>query len=260
MKSKIITITFITIFTILLSVTSFASTGVVELKSSVTEVKKGDTFTVTLAATSEDGINAIDTTFTYNSEKLELVNEKLADSSKWSNLGTSPNITVICNSTESIKSADIYILTFKVKDNVIAGDILKIETNSIILDTDAQTNSEVAISEKKVEVTVLNSNESPQNKSENLNNGNNNNNNDNSNKDNKDSVAQQFSNKEDSLSKEKVASVASNTNAKKTEKKNDLKSLPRTGDGLAIISVCIIIATIALFIFYKKYIKHKGIK
>ena len=128
MKTKIITANIIAIFIILLASISFAATGTVEFKSNTTEVKKGETFTVTLSATSEDGINGIDTKYTYDSEKLDLVSENVADTSNWSNIGASPDITIICNSTQSIKNADIYILTFKVKDNVSAGSTIKIKT------------------------------------------------------------------------------------------------------------------------------------
>ena len=68
MKTKIISANIIAIFIILLSSISFATTGTVEFKSYTTEVKKGETFTVTLSATSEDGINGIDTKYIYDSE------------------------------------------------------------------------------------------------------------------------------------------------------------------------------------------------
>ena len=70
MKIKIITAIIIAILIMLLASISFAASGTVEFKPSTTEVKKGDTFTVTLSATSEDGINGIDTKYTYDSEKF----------------------------------------------------------------------------------------------------------------------------------------------------------------------------------------------
>ena len=70
---------------------------------------------------------------------------------------------IICNSTQSIKNADIYILTFKVKDNVSAGSTIKIKTTDILLDTDAQTDSEVTITSKKLEITVKDSSEEKSN-------------------------------------------------------------------------------------------------
>lgn len=155
MRVKVIAGSIITIFIILLTTIVFAATGTVELRASVNQVEKGDTFTVTLSAASEDGINGLDTKFVYNSNQLELISENLVDDSKWTNIGTSPNITVICNSTQNITSANIYVLEFKVKDSVTAGDTIKIETTDIVMDTDVANNSEITISAKKVELTVI---------------------------------------------------------------------------------------------------------
>lgn len=155
MKFRVFTAIIIVIFVILLTTVVFAASGAVTLKSNVNKVKIGDTFTVTLSATSEDGINGIDTKIIYDSSKLELISEGVVDSSKWSNLGTSPDITIICNSMLNIKNADIYTLQFKVKDNVTVGDTIKVETSSITLDTDLQTNSSITIPAKKVELTII---------------------------------------------------------------------------------------------------------
>ena len=99
MKLKVITSILLGIFIVLLSTVAFAGTGTVELKSNVTEVKKGETFKVTLSARSEEGINGIDAKYNYDAEKLELVSEKVIDASKWSNIGSSNNITIISNSS-----------------------------------------------------------------------------------------------------------------------------------------------------------------
>lgn len=157
MRSKVYIASIIAAFTILISSCAFAATGTVEFKPSTSQVKKGDTFTVTLSAQSDDGINGVDTKYTYNSEELELVSGNLADSTKWTSLGSGQDITVISNSEQSVKNANLYVLTFKVKDNVSVGDVLKVETNEILLDTDAQENSEVNIGAKKAEVTVIES-------------------------------------------------------------------------------------------------------
>ncbi len=98
-----------------------------------------------------------------DSEKLELVSENVADSTNWSNIGASPDITIICNSTQSIKNANIYILTFKVRDNVSVGSTIEIETTDILLDTDAQADSEVTIPSKKIKITVKDSSDEKSN-------------------------------------------------------------------------------------------------
>lgn len=155
MKFKFLTISIIAIFTILIVTNVFAATGTVDLKSSTYEVRKGDEFTITLYASSEDGINGIDTSYTYNADKLEKISENLIDTTNWSNLGISPNISVISNSIEDIKNADIYLIKFKVKDNVSVGEKLSISTTGIFLDTNAESNSEITISPKNVQVTVV---------------------------------------------------------------------------------------------------------
>ena len=232
MKIKIITAIIIAILIMLVASISFAASGTVEFKPSITEVKKGETFTVTLSATSEDGINGIDTKYTYDSEKLELINEKVADSSNWSNMGTSPDITIICNSTQSIKNADIYILTFKVKDNVSSGSTIKIETTKILLDTDAQTDSEVHIPSKKIEIIVK---EVPE---------------DNPNQNNKSSI-------ESGDDEPKTTTETSPTKSDPTAAKG---ILPKTGENYVIISIFIIIAIVLSIIFHKKYFQYKDIK
>ena len=94
MKIKVITSILLGIFIVLLSTVAFAATGTVELKSNVSEIKKGETFKVTLSATSQDGINGIDAKYNYDSEKLELVNEKVVNTTNWSNIGSANNITI----------------------------------------------------------------------------------------------------------------------------------------------------------------------
>ena len=225
MKTKIFSASIIAIFIILFAYVSFAATGTVEFKSNTTEVKKGEIFTVTLSATSEEGINGIDTKYVYDSEKLELISENLVDSSNWSNIGTSPDITIICNSTQSIKNADIYILKFKVKDNVSLGSKIIIETTNIILDTDAQTDSEVKISPKKIEMKIKD-----------------------------DSVAYA-----DEKEKEKTTIITPTESVKK-DTTYAAGILPNAGENFVMISIFLLVSIILSIIFYKKYKQHKDIK
>lgn len=235
MKAKLIIGNIIAIIIILLTSVTYAATGKVELKADVKEVKKGDTFTVTLVVTSEEGINGISTKYTYDTNKLELVSESLVDTTNWSNLGTSPELTIICNSTSSIKSADIYTLKFKVKDNVTAGSVVTVETTDILLDTDAQSDSEVTISAKKVEVNVIeyknnnnNTDDSGTNNPSKPNNPNNTNN--------------------------------SGTNTNKPDSISSGNTLPQTGESNIIIYIFIVILIILSVISYRRYNEYKKIK
>jgi len=157
MKKKILLISSMAIILLLSLIrTSFAApTATATLNVSSKNVKKGETFTVTLAVECEDGINGISTKYTYDNSVLELQKEEIVDSSKWSSLGSSGNIEVICNSVETIKSAEIYKITFKVKDTVNVGDILTIGTSAIEVDSDLPEDSKVSLSAKVVLVNVI---------------------------------------------------------------------------------------------------------
>ena len=114
-----------------------ASNGNASLTTSSTSVKQGETFIVTLSVNCEDGINGVDTSYSYDEDKLELVSANVA-SSNWANLGIDSKIQVIVNSTSKLTSENIYVLTFKVKDNASVGDSAKVSINIISKDSDTQ--------------------------------------------------------------------------------------------------------------------------
>lgn len=155
MKKKLITFAII-IMVILanLSIVQAATTATATLKTNKDKVKPGDTFTVTLSVACEDGINGIDTTYSYDTDKLELVSANVKDSANWSSLGSDKQITVISNSTSKIKTADVYVLTFKLKDTVANGTTASISTTDILVDSDAATDSEKTVKALKVSVTA----------------------------------------------------------------------------------------------------------
>lgn len=129
-----------------------AVTGNANLKASNTNVKPGTTFTVTLSIECEDGINGIDTSYSYDKDKLELVSANVANSN-WANLGLDNSITLISNTTSKITSNDVYVLTFKVNDSAQSG-ITKIDTNEIIVDSDLTENSSFTVSAKSVDINI----------------------------------------------------------------------------------------------------------
>ena len=255
MKTKSIIAFIIAIFIVALSTNVFAATGTVEFKANTTEVEKGNEFTVTLSANSEEGINGIDAKYNYDLDKLELVSESLADTTNWSNMGTASNITILCNSTDSIKAADLYIIKFKVKDNVSAGDKIKIEITDIILDTDAQTNSEVTIGTKKIELAVKSeisekpSEESPEKPSE----------------ESPEKSSEESSEKSSEESSEKSSeehsqkNTSNTTNTNKQDKTESTRNLPKTGKKVKTVMAIIVLIIISIF-FLKKYLNNKDIK
>lgn len=155
MKTKLIIILTIMFLIILnASVSNANTTYGITIDINPNQIKVGETFEVTLSVRCSDGINGIDTTYNYDTDMLELVSAELVDTKNWSSLGTDNQITVICNSTETITEADIYKLTFRVKEGVVAGDTATISTSEILLDSDAETDSEIIIDAKKLSITV----------------------------------------------------------------------------------------------------------
>ena len=246
MKTKLIYVSIIAIMVILLSTISFASSGTVDFKANVNQIKKGKTFTVTLSVTSEEGINGIDTKYVFDSEKLELISESVIDSTKWVSIGNSPSITVICNSIDSIKKSDIYEIKFKVKDNVSVGDKIKIETTSILLDTDQATDSEVSIPAKKIEISVIEASKENQEETQ---------------KDTSkvENTAKNNNNSNVSDNKEVQKNSETPANADKKDSTVAVKKLPKTGINILII-IAIIITIILAITFYIKYRQNKYIK
>ena len=75
MKKKIMIIGMMLLLILTNCITVYgATTSSVTLQANKTEIKVGETFDVVVKVKSPDGINGIDTTYTYDTEKLELVN------------------------------------------------------------------------------------------------------------------------------------------------------------------------------------------
>ena len=140
------------------SIIVFATTETtVILEADKNEVKVGESFSVTLKATCPDGINGIDTTYSYDTEKLELVSGNVANS-KFAPLGIDNQISVISNSTESISNADIYTLTFIVKEGVKSGSTAIVSIIETLLDSNAETDSAHTIEGQEVAITIIEEN------------------------------------------------------------------------------------------------------
>jgi len=125
----------------------------VRLNPSSTIVKKGETFTVTLSATCSDGIETVSTTIQYDRNVLELVNATVEDTEKWFNDKENENISILSISRESITSADLYVMTFKVKDDAQIGNT-QISAGTITIDSKAESNSISTIDGETVLINV----------------------------------------------------------------------------------------------------------
>lgn len=143
-----------------------AADATVALKPDKTEANPGDTFTITVSGSCEDGINGLTGNLSYDVNKLELVSAKAADEN-WSSLGQnsagSVEMALIGNSTDTVKNADIFKVTFKIKDSVERGTTVKVEASNLVLDSDAAQDSEHNIGTKDVTVTIKEKVATPEN-------------------------------------------------------------------------------------------------
>lgn len=158
MKRKLIIIGFAVLLILTNIITCYAATEIsVTLHADKTEVKAGETFTVTLKATCPDGINGVVTTYSYEEDKLEYVSENVADSDNYAFGGNkeTKEIFVYCISTDSIQEADVYTLTFRVKEGVEPDSTATVSITETTLDSDAAEDSEHKISVQPINITVV---------------------------------------------------------------------------------------------------------
>ena len=138
---KVSIIGLLVFITIIMStiITVYASAGTVSVTPSKTELNPGDTFKITLSGDCDEGINGLEALISYEDSIFELVEAKVADD-KWINLGQNTeegvSVTIICNSPETIKNANIFIATFKVKENVKGRKTSNINVTGIELYSD----------------------------------------------------------------------------------------------------------------------------
>lgn len=153
MKKKILLITSImSIILLTLISTSFAATGDIELTASNKKVKRGETFTITIKVTSEDGINGIMADYSYDDTYLELQGKKVKDN--WQDFSSDNSLAFMTNSESKITEVDILELTFKVKETAKIGNTTQIKLTDATIDTDLSENSKVDISDKTILITI----------------------------------------------------------------------------------------------------------
>lgn len=228
-----------------------AADATATLKLSDEQVKKGDTFTVTVNVSCEEGINGLVGNVSYDTEKLEFIGLELIDTQKWFNMsGEKLKFEIVHNAVDTETSADIIKATFKVKDTAQVGTTAKVTIADIELDSDAATNSNKQIGTKEVEVSIIEEtiNDEPGNDEPGNNEpGNNEPGNDNP------GNSQQGDNKQEN----NKGSEGTKTPTKTPDKTTTTTILPKTGV-YSIIGV-VAIALIIMIIFYKKYNKYKGV-
>ena len=133
-----------------------AAETTINLSQDKTSVAPGDTFTITGSGVCDDGINGLTGNIAYDTNQLKLVEYKMVDS-KWGDLGQREDgnieIAIITNEV-GITSADIFQVTFEVKDDVEIGTDIKVTFSDLMLDSPLGENSENNIGTKEVSVKV----------------------------------------------------------------------------------------------------------
>lgn len=134
------------------------------LTPSTTTVKPGDTFTVTLSIRSDKEVNAVfgkesneSFSFTFDSNKLELVEGHALSGYTDSNSGTGSNLIFLTEDGQP-KTDGVYSVTFRVKDGVQNGTV-NIATTALIVVCDYS--DPIELSPTNLPVTISSSTVTP---------------------------------------------------------------------------------------------------
>ena len=155
MKSKIITMILVLVVALVGTSSVFARAEDVSatLVPSKTDVKPGETFTVTLHATCSEKINGIQTEYNYDSDVLEVVSANTA-SGNFANLGINNKIEVIANAPD-ITDADVFVITFKVKDDAKANTTTQISMPETLVASMEATDSNYYVPEQTITINIV---------------------------------------------------------------------------------------------------------
>lgn len=146
-KVKVISLIIISIF--LFDFTKvFASDTHVDLIIDKTIFKPGDTITVTLNATCEDGLGFVGTEIKYDKKVLTLQSQTIEKD--WVNYGKD-KLELFINTTNKITNSEICVLVFKVNDEASEG-ISKITTSKIEISD--KNNKEYSLNEIEKAITI----------------------------------------------------------------------------------------------------------
>ena len=145
----------------------YAGTTEVKLTSPSTEVKAGETVTVTLSAVSGNGIEAFDAVLTYDKTKLQLTNENALAATNFASISGTDDLTgefrlslLYTGSGNAPAEADLAQLEFEVLDAANVNDILNIKLSDITLIDSEETGTEVE--DVEINLTVVDEQETPE--------------------------------------------------------------------------------------------------
>ena len=152
MRKKLFLICIIVILILFSTTVNADSKATAKFVTDKTEVNVGDTFTITINVSCEDGINGMSAKYSFDEEKLELVSKNIGD--KFSDLSSAGEIVVIANEQTIVKEANICTFTFKVKDGTTTGINAEVKFTDIIVDSDAEENSEITIENQSISIKI----------------------------------------------------------------------------------------------------------
>lgn len=250
----------------------YASTPNVTMTLDKSEVNIGDTFEITISASAEDAIDGLSGKIEYDENALEKVSSELIDSDNWSDLDTFPNLVAIWKTMGTEKSsADIYKITFKVKDNAEAQDI-EIKLSDVVL---SHTGGQENLEDITKTITIkAKGNSNPSDNDDNDNTGDNdnkdndntgdnkddnNNNEEDNNDDNNGDIGDSEENGEDSSDIKNSGSDNLELKAgssKVLDSTTSQKEIPYTGEWSKIIAILIVVFTalgVNGYVLYRKY-------
>ena len=236
------------IFIISMFTSAYAATGSINLGASSDTVIKGKTFTVTVAATADSNIKGMQSSLSYDTNKLSI--ESKSAGQGYFDASGSNEIAIGSTSSESLaQSGTLYTITFKVLDTAAEGSTTISVTNAKLAlvsgETDP-TSGEVTVNIKADDTTVggnqdsAEEEQSPSNDNDNSSTGDDDNSN--SGNENKNENTNQNVNTNKSTNK--------NTNTNKSTTK-----LPQTGAESTMLIAILALGAVSIvsYISYKKY-------
>lgn len=205
-----------------------------------TEAKPGDEISVILKINCEDGINGLESfTCNYNKENLELVSSDLNDTKNFTKLDD----LIMCNTENKVKTSEIYVFNFKVKDTAKTSEE-EITINELKLHTDAEKDDiEILKSIKSSSKIKITSNEQEEPKQQEESKENNSN-------------EKADTNKDESNAQNNDTKVSNEKSTGTTNTKTIPKELAKTGRADAIIIAGLVIAIAGGIVAVRKYNKY----
>lgn len=153
-KFQIVLILILSLFIIFTGNVYAVATNQVTMTSNKTEVKPKETFVVTVSASSNGTVDGLSSKMEFNENILEVVSTQLIDDNRWSNLDNFPNLIAMWKTqTSDVSSADIFRITFKVKEGVVQQDT-NIKLTNIILSTAPDGQNSVRDVEKIIHIKL----------------------------------------------------------------------------------------------------------